>query len=222
MKNREIVSRISNQIRMITKDDYVSDRLVLNVAKSIATKFMTQKIQRRAIDRDMSLFKEIKCIEFEPEDTFSCKFVEFRSCDKLSKSKAKFSDLIYTRYGSSIKELYSIDRKNSFYESTLYQFRNDSNRKGAENLPQNKFYVLDDHIYVPGEIDSLSGLVLATDHYELEESCGCTENCKSVWDYEFICPDSMLEDVIGMSLQNLGMTKNIPVDESPDLNNNKK
>lgn len=221
MKNEELVSRISNQLRMITKDDYISDRFVLYTAKSIARKFITQKIQRRSIDRDLSLYTEVKCIEFEPVNSFSCEYVEFRSCENLSKSTKKFSDLIYTRYGSSIKELYSIDRRVSFTESTLYQLRTNSEREN-NNLEGNKFYIIDDYIYVPDEIESLSGLFLVLDLYDLEENCGCTESCESAWEKEFICPDSMLEDVISYSVQSLSITKQIPEDESPNLNNNNK
>jgi len=220
MNNKELVSRISNQLRMITKDDYISDRFVLSTAKSIARKFITQKIQRRSIDRDMSLYREVKCIEFETVDTFTCKFVEFKSCKKLSKSKMKFTDLIFTRYGSSIKELYTIDRQTQFTQSTLYQLRTNSARQGSDSLAQNKFYILDDYIYVPDDVEALSGLVLTLDQYEMDENCGCTDNCESVWDKEFICPDSMLEDVIGYAIQNISMTKQIPKDEKPDLSTN--
>lgn len=190
-------------------------------AVSIARKFITQKIQKRSIDRDTSLYREIKCIEFETIDSFSCNFVEFRSCDKLSKSVKKLSDLIFTRYGSSIKELYSIDRQFSFSESTLYQLRVNSERAGA-NLESSKFYLLDDYIYVPEEVKSLNGLVLMTDQYELDEICGCQENCESAWDKDFISPDSMLEDVITYTIQNLLQTKQIPKDEKPNLNSNDK
>ena len=128
MNNREIVSRISSQIRMTAKDDYISDRFVLSVAETIAIKFLTQKIQTRSLDRDTFIYKEISCIEFEPEEVFKCKYVEFKSCKNLSKSVMSLDKLgmIYTRYGSSIKELYSIDREStSFSESTLHQLRND-------------------------------------------------------------------------------------------------
>ena len=224
MNNSELVSRISNQLRLITKDDYINDRFVLSVAQSIATKFITQKIQRRSIDRDMSLYKEIKCIEFEPENVFKCDYVEFRSCNKLSKSVKNLEEmgLIYTRYGSSIKELYSIDRESTiFTESTLYQMRSDSQREGSENA-QDKFYILGGHIYVTRDIKALSGLILALDLYELDSMCGCSDDCESAWDKEFVCPDSMLEDVISYSIQNIIQTKQIPEDEKPDLNNNSK
>jgi hypothetical protein len=224
MNNREFVSRISAQVRMNTKDDYISDRFVLSTGVSIATKFITQKIQRRSIDRDMSLYREIECIDFEPENVFKCKYVEFKSCDKLVKSKKKISKLglVFTRYGSSIKELHSIDRVSTvFTESTLYQLRNNSEREGGDAI-QNKFYILDEYIYVPREIETLSGLVLALDQYELNQMSECSEGCESAWDKEFICPDSMLEDVITYTLQNILQTKQIPEDEKPDLNNNSK
>lgn len=222
MNNGELVSRISNQLRMINKDDYISDRFVLSVAKTIARKLITQKIQRRSIDRDLSLYKEVKCIEFEPIDIYSCKYVEFKSCKKLSKSKVKITDLIYTRYGSSIKELYSIDRSVIFTESTLYQLRTDYERQGGQKTKLNKFYLIEDYIYIPDHIEALSGLILNLDHYELDESCGCTENCESAWQKQFVCPDSILEDVIGYTVQNISITKQIPEDESSNLNSNMK
>jgi|TARA_R110000868_G_scaffold74337_2_gene214894 hypothetical protein len=224
MKNRELVSRISNQVRMITKDDYISDRFVLSVALTIAEKFITQKIQRRSIDRESFLYREVNCIEFEPENVFTCNYVEFKSCDKLSKSVKSIKDLkiVFTSYGSSIKELYSIDRQStSFNESTLYQLRMDSRREGNE-AREGKFYVLNNHIYVPREIEALSGVILALDQYELDEMSSCEENCESAWDKDFICPSSMLEDVIGYAIQNIVQTKQIPEDEKPDLNNNSK
>ncbi len=180
MTNREFVSRISNQLRMITKDEYISDRFILRTGESIARKFMTQKIQRRSIDRDMSLYRPVNCIEFEPIDKVSCKYVEFRTCEELSRSTKKFSDLIYTRYGSSIKELYSIDGRHNFIESTLYQNRVDSERGGG--ALQSKFYILEDYIYIPERVDTLNALILMPDQYELDaiSSCGEEVNCESV------------------------------------------
>ena len=86
----------------------------------------------------------------------------------------------------------------------------------------NKFYILNNHIYIPKKIETLSGMILATDQYELQNTFGCESNCESAWDKDFICPDSMLEDVIGYAIQNIMQTKQIPEDEKPDLNNNSK
>lgn len=222
MKNAEFVSRVSSQLKLLTKDDYHSDRLILSTGETIARKFITQKIARRSIDRDASLFKEIKCIEFVPENVFKCSHIEFRSCEALSKSKKSLKDigLIFTRYGSTIKQLHSIDRNSTtFTESTLYQLNIDSQRAGGEEF-KNKFYIIDDHIYIPRKVKQLSALILATDQYELDELCDCEESCESAWEKDFICPDSMLDDVISYTLQHMAQSKQIPEDENPNLSNN--
>lgn len=216
MTQGEFVSRVSNQVRMISKDENISDRFVLYTGLSIATKFITQKLQNRSINRDASLYSEVKCIEFEPISVFSCDYVEFKSCDKLSKSVKKLPDLIFTRYGSSVKELYSIDRKYNFTESTLHQLRNDSKRQGYKDS-NDKFYILDNHIYIPREIETLSGLILSTDLYDLDLISSCSTSCESAWETEFVAPDSMLEDIIGYTVQNILQTKNIQPDDRPNL-----
>lgn len=227
MTNREFVSRVSTQIRFINKDDYVSDRLVLSTGQSISQKIITQKIQRRSIDRDMSLYREVNCIEFEEIDTVSCGFVDFRMCDALSKSVKKFSGLISTRYGSTIKELFSIDGKHSFTESTLYQMRVQSQRMGATT--EDKFYLLNDYIYIPKRIKTLSGLVLMLDQYNLDELSECGDDsvggnggCESAWNKTFIAPSSSLEDIIAMTVQTLLITKQMPEDEKANLNSNER
>lgn len=223
MNNREFTSRVSSQLRMLSKDSYISDRLIISTGINIATKFITQKIQNRSLNRNANILSELNCIEFKEENIFKCGYVEFKSCKALSKSEKSLEDLglIFTRYGSSIKELYSIDRDSSvFTESTLYQLRLDSNRAGHQKTP-NKFYILDNHIYIPRSIKTLSGIGITTDLYETNEFNGCDkEDCKSYWDYDFVCPDSILEDVINYTVQQLSITKQIPKQETSNLNQN--
>lgn len=221
MTNGEIVSRISNQLRMITKDDYINDRFVLHTALSISEKFLAQKIKDRSLYKDTSIYKQVECIEFEKVNSFSCGFVEFRNCKTLYKSKKKTTDLglIFTRYGSSIKELYSIDQTSTVLtESSLYQYRLDSKR---QNSGEGKyFYILNDYIYITIQAEVLSGMFLSLDQYGLDEFCDCSDDCESVWDKEFVSPSSQLEDVINYTIQNIIQTKQIQPDENPNLNEN--
>lgn len=219
MTKAEVVSRISNQLRMLNVDDYISDRFVLSVAESHAIKFLTQASKRRSLDRNQFLYRELGCIEFEKVDIFSCKYVEFKSCKKLSRSKKPIDKLglIYTRYGSSIKEIHSIDRTSKVYtESTLYQLRLDKDR--APDRDPDVFYILDNYIYKPDHVKAVSALVMGMDQYELDQMCECKNECKSAWEYDFICPDSLLEDVIAYSVQNILQTKQIPENETSNLN----
>lgn len=220
MIRSEVVSRISNQLRTLKKDEYLGRRFILKTAESIALKFITQAISRRSIYRDTSMYTEVSCINFEPVDSFTCGIVEFKNCDKLSRSTVKFDNLINTRYGSSIKELYSIDRENILTQSTLQQYRNDKQRYN-DHSDVDYYYIIDGYIYVPEDIKALSGIVLMQDQYDLQNLTGGT-TCKSAFDYDFICPDSVLEDVIAYSVQQISITKSIPSDEKANLNENEK
>jgi hypothetical protein len=220
MLRSEVVSRVSNQLRTLKKDEYLGRRFILKTAESIALKFITQAISRRSISRDSSLYTEVGCITFEPIDSFTCGVIEFKNCKELSKSTVKFEGLINTRYGSSIKELYSIDRENTFTQSTLYQYRNDSQRS-SDYSDIDYYYIIDGYIYVPANIKTLSALILMQDQYDLAALSGSAP-CKSAFDFDFICPDSVLEDVISYTIQQISVTKSIPSDEKANLNENEK
>ena len=60
------------------------------------------------------------------------------------------------------------------------------------------------------------------DQFEVDNFCDCTENCESAWDKEFIAPDSIIEDIIAYTIQNISQTKQIPEDSKPNLNSNDK
>lgn len=223
MKNSEFVSRVNNELRLLNKDEYISDRYILRSGNVVARQIITQRIKERSLNRNAFLYRQVDCIEFEPINTVECPHIEFKLCKELSKSVKKFSDLIYTRYGSSIKELYSIDGQYNFTESTLYQLRNDSQRAGSF-YSNSKFYMLNDYIYIPEKIKTLSGRILMPDQYELDliSNCGGEINCESIWDKDFICPDSHLNDVINYTIQRVTIPKQIPEDEKANLNSNDK
>jgi len=220
LKNSEVVARISTQLRMLNKDDYTSKRFIIKTAENIALKFITQTITRRSLDRQSSMYREIECIDFEPIDTTLCNVPDFRDCRELSISVKKFPNLIFTRYGSSIKELYSIDRSHIFTSSTLSEFRNSQQRRN-DFEKEDFFYIINDHIYVPARIKKLSALILMQDQYELDIIAGL-DICEGYFDKLFIAPDSLLEDIIAFSIQQISTIKSIPEDEKDNLSSNDK
>ena len=221
MIQSEFTSRVSTQLKMISKDDYYNDRLILSTGQSISKKFISQKLRNKGLGRGDYLFTEVPCIEFEKVDVYSCPYIEFRSCRAISKSKCRLESVLHTKQGFAIKALYSIDRFSKTYtQDTLHNHRINSQRYGYE--PFDKFFILDNYIYVLGDVKILSGLMLSLDIYDLESSFKCSDNCESAWDKEFVCPDDVLEDVIQYTVQNMLQTKQIPEDENPNLNSNER
>lgn len=216
MKNKEVVSRIKNQLNLLTKDQQVNDRFILFTAQNIATTFISQKLKEMSLFREFNLYKEVPCIDMEKVDTKLCGIFEFSNCSTLIKSKKKIPNLIYSRLGSSIKEVTSIDSDFKFYPSTISDYRNNSKRKGFKK--GNHFYIKDDYLYIPDvSLKKINILILSLDHYELDQVSECCDNCQSAWDYDFITPSKLLEPIIESTVNQLIITKQIPKDENPNL-----
>lgn len=221
ISNKEIVSRLKNQLKLINKDDEISDRFILKSLENVAAMLLSQKLSERSLFRDASLFKEISCVEFKKIDTYSCDIVDFKSCELLYKSEHKIPKLLYTRYGGSIKEIYSIDRKTVLKPSTLADSRRDSIRSGK--ITENKFFIIDDYIYIPNN-SLLRGVIygIFPDQYDAFKLSSCDDSCESAWDKPFIITSNLLEATINQALQILYINKQIPEDEKANLNSNEK
>lgn len=224
MTNSEIVSRVRNGLNSISKDDRISRRYILHVAKQKATFLISQKLGDRSLFREDNLYKTVDCFEMEPVDVVRCEILEFRRCKSIMKSKCKLPKLIYSRYGNSLKEVITADGEKEFKPITPSQYRRDNNR--LEKPEYIYYYVKDDYLYLlDTEIELVSLYLISMNLDYLEEGCGCKENseeCKSLWDYEFNVPDKLEEAIVGETIKEVAMTKQIPRDENPNSNNNEK
>ena len=100
----------------------------------------------KSLYREMNLYKVLDCVEMIPVEIYKCDIIEFRACKKLMKSKKKLPDLIYSKYGSSILEVTSIDSEYLFKPITLAQYRINKQRTGND-INQQFFYVKDGYFY---------------------------------------------------------------------------
>ena len=218
MTNRDLTSRIAGVFKTLSKDSRIPKRLILKTAESKAKFLIAQKLNDRSLYREQNLYQTISCIELIDQDIIRCPIIEFKSCRSLKRSKLKLPELIHSKYGNSLKEVTSIDGQYSFEPITPAQYR--LNKKRTLKTKTDYFYVQDGYLYLPdSEVEMVDIVVLTTDLYKLEQCSSCSENkCKSVWDFEFICPDKLLEVVIQETIKELSLNKQIREDVNPNLN----
>lgn len=220
MTNKQVVSRIKNQFNLTSKDTQKNDRFILFTAKNIAESYISKRLNDKRLFRQDNLYNEISCVEMESVDIYKCDLVEFRSCEKLVKSKLKLPSLVYSKLGNTIKEVTSIDGKYLFKPNTISQYRRDSKRKKTKKLLE-YFYVKDGYLYLPeSEIKMVNIYVLSLDLYESEENSTCKKGCKSAWDYEFIAPSDLLEQILRETASIIQTPVQLPVDENQNMNEN--
>lgn len=214
--NKEIVARIKNQLKLLTKDDQVNDRFILYTAQNIATTYISQKLNDMSLYREDNLYTIIGCFDMVEEDSSKCG-IHFKSCKTIFKSKNKLPKLIFSKFGSSLREVTSLDGTTIFKPSTSVKFKIDSKRNKGKEL--NKFYIQDGYLIIPERVKKVSLDILTLDLYDANELSECSDKCKSVWDYDFVCSDKLLKFVIDETVQSVLITKQIIEDETGNLNN---
>lgn len=219
MNYREITSEITNILKLNNKDDRTPTRFILRLLKDASTFLISQKWGERSLMTETNLFTSIPCFEFERVVSRDCPSIEFRMCDILMKSKKKLPKLIFSRLGSSIRDIVALDGDFVFTFVEEGQYRR--NKKRQYSL-KNEVYVYlgaDNHLYIPDhEIFSLDLTVLTVDTEETDNSSACKDkaNCKNNWDSEFICPDKLLEATKDIVLQRLSIMRQIREDSNPN------
>jgi|AntDeeMinimDraft_5_1070356.scaffolds.fasta_scaffold02282_6 hypothetical protein len=219
---KEVVDRIKSKLRQMSKDRWMSNRFILKILEEKTRNLLSQKLRDRSLYRESNLYSTINCFEFENIDTFSCDIVEFKTCQSIMKSNKKLPELIYSRFGDSIRIVSNLDQTERLQKTTPPDYYRSRKRKFNNNPPM--FYERGGYLYLLNthmEVGFVELLTLDTETSEnIDCNCGDT-SCKSSLDYPFIGSDKLKETVIQQTLQELLQTYlQIQVDENPDNNEN--
>lgn len=222
MTNAIIVSRILNGVKALSKDDRIPKRYALSVARQKAEFYISAKLNDRSLYKEDNLYTSLDCFQLKKIDVIKCDIIEFRTCNNVMKSINKLPPLVYSRYGNSLKEVTNLDNTLEFKATTPSEFRRDKNRRGHDDFL--RFYVKDGYLYILDTIVQTVNLYLLTLETEkLAELSECsTDDCKSLWEYEFICPSKLIENVITESIKEIVMSKQMASDTNPNMDSNQK
>ena len=220
MTKAEAVSKITNILKLNNTDNHISRRAILRILEDNATFLISQRYAERTILSELNLYSYIPCFEFEKIETKKCDVIEFRLCNTLMKSKKPLPKLIFSRLGSSIRDIVSLDGNFKFTFVDEVQYRR--NKKRQYSI-KNEVYIYlgaDNHLYIPDhEIFSVDLTVLTTKPEDADECSSCSDGdskCKSKFNTEFICPDKLLNVVFDLTLQTLGINRRIIEDQNPN------
>jgi len=221
MKNKELVSRVRQGLNSLNKDSKIPRRYILGVATDIAIFLMAQKFRDRSLFREGNLYRSVDCFELVSIDKYSCDIVEFRSSTNVMKSKKKLPKLVYSRYGSSLKEVTNIDASMDFKKTTPSKYRRDKRRQGYKS--EYVFYEKDGYLYLPDTEVSRVALYLYTpNEYDLLKSSSCNKECLNPWELEFICSSKLTNVVLAETIKEVSLRLQIPRDENPNMDSNLK
>lgn len=220
----QIVSRVSNELRLINKDEYFSRRAILSMLESKIKFLLSQKMgERNSLFRESQLYSTLECFELEKVEKIDCPIAEFKLCRTLMKSKHKIPELVDSKFYNNILSVTAIDSLTLFSPISLRDYATRKNRKYS-NL-QNLVYIEHGgYIYIPDyEVYAVNLDILTLRVEELLKKSKCSKEdcCKSYWDYPLINSDKLAEVAIGEVIQEVrGTFRSIQVDENPNKDSN--
>ncbi len=226
ISNKEFVARVIGGLKLLTKDGHISRRYVLSAGKVFANTLLSQKLDEMTLFREEGIISTLRCFEMEQVENIECCIVEFRHCKSIMKSVNKLPELIFGKNGSSLVAVMTIDGSEVYDPQTPREAKNRKTRRYVRD--NKKFYSISDgHLYTTGdETELLDMMVITPNLWELDEKSSCCKEenkCKSYWDYEFVCPDRLLQTVIDKTIGELANVYRTSIeDTNPNLDENSK
>lgn len=219
---REIVSRIENSLNSLTKDTFIPRRYILSVFKSKAEFFMAQKLFDKTLFRETSLFKWVNCVQMVEEDIIKCGKLEFKRCKSLMKSKKKLPKVLWSKYGSSVILVTTIDGEKEYKLISQVDYMNLLKRPNSEKFIGKFAIIIDDYLYLPDSEIKMVNILIYTLDEKADDLSDCKEcdDCESYWDKEVLISDKIREVVIQETLKEVSMRLQIPKDENPNSDSN--
>lgn len=211
----DFVSRVINGLNSLNKDQRISRRYILHVGQNIVRDFLGKRITEGLLLRDLNIVTVIDCLEMVPENTVKCDIIEFKRCKSLMRSKCQLPELFGSSFGASVVSVTALDEMTEFKPITLKQFRRNLDRNNIEGLFE--YYVKDRYLYLPNSHVKRVNVELITLYPEDVKSCGEEDECKDVYETEFIVPSKFIDNVVKATIQEVAFKKQIPTDENPNL-----
>lgn len=207
---REDISQVKRLVNSVHQDVRISNRFVYNKLLDMTSLIIKRDADSRKIYKNIELFTTIECVELEETELKNCTNIFIPNCSYVMRSVNKIPKAFLSGNGSIIN-VYSIDRSVQFIQTTPLVYSKVQKREFKGN--EKYFWILDDYLYIPGNIAAVTIDVLSIDKR--------TKKCQPLLDSPSFIPDYLASDVIRVVATEIGsIMKRIPTDENPNLNSN--
>lgn len=210
--NREVVSSIKSELRILSSDATINDRVILAEAKSAVLYLVKQKTDKRQLYSSPNIFTYLPCVKMEEASLSEC--CEVDSTIRVARSVEKIPKIAESIYGLLVQQVASIDNMKAFIQVTPRRLANILSLPGRGGN-QVYWWMYNGRIYVSNsetkainvaaffEEDVPVDLLYATIDCDCKPQPSNDELCINPLDKEFKCPGFLLDAVKKMVAEKL-------------------
>ena len=204
----EVIAKIRNDNKFLSKDNKLSDRYVLATAENIAKRLIKQSNNLMKIYKSDEMFQYLYCQDLVKVDLSECCSVATgcfvaRTRDKIPAIETGFS-------GYLIQRVTPIDGGRDINPTTARDYQNIKHLKYSKN---NLYYwIQNGYLYISNpEIEKVSISAFFSDY--ISDAC---DDCPSPYNRKFLCPEWLLNEVLQLLNRELQPLHNYRDDNGAD------
>ena len=228
--NRQFISDITNDIKALSIDDFVSPKFIFNKGVAIVEDFIKKDENFQLINLTEG-WKEAECIQMQEVPVTQCD-LDTMICAKLMRSKCRIPDTYSMKNRKLIRTVASVNFSNFYEPTTPKGWRSIQKRRDKSN--KKYFFWIDGYIFIPvakGDAISSPDQIRIEAYFQKPwevdsmNGCSCNKNteCVKPLDYNFVCPNYLLNAVKLETTKQLAQVYlKVQQDTNPDLNQNNK
>lgn len=226
LTNRQIISDIVNDLRAVNLDDRVPKRFIFNKLRDYAAMHIKRDADARRLLLISDIWTEVQCVELCETPLVDCCAIDIPGCKTVMKSVKKIPEVYETLY-RELLQVFNPHYSKAFIATDPNGYRNIINREFVDKRLK-YFWLSNGYLIIPDaivETVTIRGVFANPAQAMKLNSCaeGSDDECISLLDQPFVCPDYLLSVVKQSALQDLfSYYKRVVLDEKPNLNTNLK
>ena len=180
-KVRDSISRVRGVVKAVKEDPFMTDRFIYSLITKHAAALIEQDSKMESIFKEVTLFKEIPCLELIEVDRIEACCTSIRTGCTFRRSKEKLPAIREYNNGPIIRAITSIDYSVRAHRSSPVEYTNMTKTSGFKYNKEKYYWILDDYLFLPNVQwegvrvqamfeDSLSHLLCNVD----EDNADCT------------------------------------------------
>jgi len=237
MTVREYTSKITNKLKALGIDDWISTKFIFNEVKSIVSDFVKKDNSgSRLLYKINDSFTEIEGLPMIEVDSTVCGIGVY-DCNRMMRSKEPLPAIHMSKFGPLVTEIMSVNFGTTYKNAnTPRQWKAIQKREFKDDTKY--YFFIENHLFIPlikasePSPEEIRILAMFKDKWEVEqykmkvgtcEECKKTNSCKRPLDFPIVIPSYLEDDVEAKLMTDLANAylKIIP-DSMPDMDNSSK
>ena len=226
MTNREIVSKITNRLRALNINDFISPKFVLFSAIDATSELIKRQSDRAKLFTQQEGWTAIDCIEMVEVPVTECGAIEMKQTQKLMKSKYPIPDTFTGDFGDIIKYVASINF-NTYYNRVTPREWSAIQKRQFQG--KKYYFILNNHLYIPCinnsepspetiRMEAFFKYKWIAENFGKQGCSDCKKQCIKPLDYDFVCSDDLIEAVVTETVKDIAASLGISIDEKANMN----